>query len=258
MKKRILIYAMALVLMIPGVLLASCAKSEPALTAEEIVTAATEAIDELYSYRYDSVSQWSGPIEGELNTLMVEMSGVRHEEIEEMHDNINVLFEAPPDSSGQQSFERYIMDHRLYYWSSESGSWSSSEYEENYWNAWAIANQQADLLTGLSPVILLDTETIDGIECYKLQLEADEEKVWNWVTAQTFSQFLESWDCSKNLVTDYSAFLWISQDKFFPVKTVIDVTMMDGEDTITYANTVLINQLNEPLNLELPTEALEK
>ena len=255
MKIPLLVCNIVSMLIIPCVLITGC---ENRLNTEEVIQAARDAIVNLNTYQYKIVTIWSGTHESELDKFTFEMDGTRDEINKKLHTFMKVNYEEPTfDSTGEMSFESYVVDDWVYSWDSEDNSWSRWEFSEYYWQEQATARRCVDLLTELSPVISLNTEIINEIECYKLQLEPDSEKVWDWVSTRQFSQFLEGYDFTTNLVNEYSLLLWVSKDTFFPVKAMAEVLMQDGKEIINYTNTVYIRHFNEAVSIELPPEVTE-
>ena len=179
--------------------------------------------------------------------------------------NINFRQEDEPfNPSDEYIDENYLVDGRGYEKSSGDDTWHKSsgltEYYEQIWEEQNIMERQLDLLMLLSPVILQGYDTIDGVECYKLQLKPDRDTLWECIQKEEmifFDQALEGLDYSQNIVSEYTIFLWITKDTYFLVKTTEDYILTDNVGTITYNETVLIYDVNVPVKIELPLGVVE-
>jgi hypothetical protein len=126
----------------------------------------------------------------------------------------------------------------------------------------AITTTQIDFLAQFADVDLLGTETVDGVECYKLQVVPDMGSIWEWTLGQPGMEdmagdFEGMEDLMEDMISDLSIVEWIAKDTYFPVKFVMEMTVTSEEGSIDMTMTGLVHHINEPMSIELPPEAAD-
>ena len=82
--------------------------------------------------------------------------------------------------------EMYVLDGWVYMKMaapdvpSPMSGWMKFQVPAGYWEDQDVAAQQLDLLESTFEVELLGTDVVDGIECYKLRVTPDLEKLRAW------------------------------------------------------------------------------
>ncbi|UCG54915.1 MAG: hypothetical protein JSV32_01455 [Dehalococcoidia bacterium] len=261
MKNLFVICMITLVVLLLGSLVISCQQSELTPTVEEIIQAVKEATDEIDTYQYDIDLVMIGTDGEYKNTFELKVSSNRDNKNRKMYMKLESYAEEESfNSSSEYVIEVYVADDWRYYMSSFDDTWNKIELSERYWEEWGIMKRQLLLLTVLPSVVRGDNDTIDGVECYKLQLKPDLDTLWECIQKEDmifFDQFLEGLDYSQNIVDEYTISLWVTKDTNYLVKTTEDYILTDNVNTVTYNETVLINHINEPVSIELPSDIEE-
>jgi hypothetical protein len=254
MKKSFIIYMVSFPLTLCA-LLVSCQQSAPASTANEIAQEAIEAIAELDTYQFNIDRIITITNEEGQASYVWDIYGAVDEIEKEIHHTMQIRGKEASGYSVEYNHEEYMVGNWLYE-KFDDDPWSKSQ-SEHYWHNRDYASQQLDLLTTLIPVELIGIDTVDGVDCYKVQLQPDKVSLWSWITLQGWGQVLEGHqqELTGDIVSDYSIFQWITKDAYFLIKSVVDVAFKVNSDTIVYTETVLLHHLNEPVSIELPTEA---
>ena len=256
MKKLAFTHALILFIFLSMSPVVACKKqSAPTTTVDEIAQAAVKAIAGLNTYRFDfdriiTVTSKEGQA-----TYAIDIYGAIDEAEKEMHHNMQISGKEASGYSIESHYKMYMVGGWRYL-KSDNNAWEKSQ-SEYYWDNYDYAGEQLDLLTMLAPEVFLNTETVNGVDCYKLKLEPDKVTLWSWIVSQAWSQVLEGHEqeLTEDIVTDYSIFQWIARDTYFLVKSTVDITMTIDTHIIVYTKTVLIHHFNEPISIELPPEA---
>jgi len=224
--------------------LVACGEGEgEAGPAEEIADAAVAAYAGLDTYRFDmdmtmemDVTGGDDTVDG---TVAVEMNSASDKVNQRTYRNMQVSADIPPAMEGE--VEMYTMDDYAYLR-------TSMPAEPPTWLKWEIClpcggkekldivGQQADLLEDSIEVEVVDTDTLDeqyGIGERLPDLESDLNEV----------------------ISDFSINQWIAKDTYFTLKSTIDITLTSLAWTLDITATVVVYDVNQPVNIELPPEA---
>ncbi len=230
---------------------------EKAPAAKEIVEAAIEAVTQLNTYRFRTADYMDMVTEGtgQTGVWKIEIEGAVDEAGRKMLKSIQFNFKEQGATS-RSSMDIYLVGGWAYI-KSDDNSWDRSQSSEDYWEQQDAMSQQLGLLTKLAPVELLGTETVNGVESYKLQLKPEKRAVWSWIVSQGWSQILEGHkqEFTADIVSDYLILQWVAKDTHFLVKSAMEITMRIDADTIVYSTTVLMQDFNMSVTIELPPGA---
>ena len=228
----------------------------PGMSAEEIAVAAIEAMSSGFNtYQFDMDMEMTTTEEISMN-MTVGASGAVDMEAMKMFMDMAMGMEMI-GLSIQVDMEMYLIDDWMYVKAEMLGmppEWEKTQAPEGYHDQIVIADQQLDLLPDFVGVELLGTETVNGVECYKLQVTPDMESLWAWAQMQEGTEELEDLDLEE-VLTDYSYIEWIATDTYFIVKSIVEMTMAVDLTTLSMTVTTSMDHINEPVTIELPPEA---
>ena len=230
----------------------------------EALRAAGTGIDTYQTYQFDADMDMT--ITGEMYaTVTMQMNGAVDEADRKMHVDMQMSMLMPEPM--EMGMEMYLAGGWVYMkmeipdMPPEMSTWMKVQMPEDYWEQLDIGSQQLDLLTDFVEVELLGTEMASGVECYKLRVTPDIGKLWAWVQMQAGMEELEldldlGFDF-EDVVTDFAILQWVATDTYFPLKSIVDMTMTIEAETIDMDMTMLMHDINQPVKIELPTAAQE-
>jgi len=151
--------------------------------------------------------------------------------------------------------------------------WMKLEMPEGYWGEMSQVESQIELLE-VAQVKVIGSETIEGIDCYVLQLTPDMKQLWQLAMQQPKLPGEEVPDVAEEFLQEMfrsvSVKQWISKDTYFLIKAEIDMVFVSTELTAeamglqegvslpTYISIVLLSyNYNQPVSIVLPPEAEE-
>lgn len=164
----------------------------------------------------------------------------------------------------QRHWQYYILDNCSYM--SGEPAWSKSNKSERVswmWNmCFASLHPSADFLAQYDRVNLLGTETVNGIECWKLDVKPNISNVTHWVNMHYMSQIggdpTDIWIPDLN-VTNVHVTEWVAKDTYYDIKFMTDITASNNEDQTMYmmhvSMTVNKSNFNQPVKITLPDVA---
>ena len=245
-------------------------------TAEEVRDQALAAGDEVDTCEFDleMAIEMFMEIEGEMVDMALTTDGTGALDLpdEKLYMDTDMVFAMGDIVQMDLAMELYIVDDWAYAGSSISGlppSWVKTPAQASDWEHMNIASQQLDLLLGVE-VELVGTDTVDGTECYVLEVMPDLEKVW--ALMMIFGGAGEALPPDidlEELITDMSFRQWIAKDTYFTIMTNMELTLEltpeslgmeaegDFDATAELALAIALHNINEPVTIELPPEALE-
>jgi hypothetical protein len=273
-----------LVLVILLVSLVACGGGEgEAEPAEEIADAAVAAYTEQDTYQFDmdmtvemDVTGVDETVEG---TVTVDMNGASDKVNRRTYTNMQII--TVPSTAMEGDVEMYNIGDWVYLKTSIPG-------EPPTWLKWEvcvpcggaekldIVGQQVDLLEDSVGVEVIDNDTVDATECYVLEVRPELEKLWEWVQEQVaLDKQLPALEPDlEEVISDFAINQWVAKDTYFILKSTLDMTLtfsssssscpscgliptLPGESARTYdiTATMVVYDVNQPANIELPPEA---
>jgi len=265
--------------------LVACGDGEgEAEPAEEIADAAVAAYTGQDTYQFDmdisvemDVTGVDETVEG---TVTVDMNGAGDKVNRRTYTNMQISTDPPTAMEGE--VEMYNIGDWVYLKTSMPG-------EPPTWLKWEvclpcgggekldIVGQQIDLLEDSVDVEVVDNDKVDATECYVLEVKPELEKLWEWVQEQLALQNqLPALDSDvEEVISDFVINQWIAKDTSILLKSTLDMTLtfssssssscpscglipaLPGESARTYdiTATVMVYDVNQPANIELPPEA---
>jgi hypothetical protein len=190
----------------------------------------------------------------------------------ELEFTTNITMDIPGAGKQNASADYYIMGGWMYVKMSVPGvgdKWIKQKPSEDTWSAKNQINQQSEILKTAQKVANLGTESVNGVDCYIIQVTPE----INVLTVLGLQDQLSGFglDLSKisdwgNIVKYYSVKEWIAKDKFLPVKSYTDMSLeilpQDLGNTTIDMDKITINMsgqayyydYNKPLVIQLPPE----
>ena len=277
MWKKVLPIGLALVVVLS---LAACVGE---LSAQEIVDGVFESPDDISTYQFDMdmTMDATGEAEGEAfeMTMAMGFSGALDLENRQMKANIAMDMAVTGEDEMGIEMEIYLIDDMLYMMTEvpEMGPmWMKSEISEADWEEMSegvkLTESHLELLES-AEVTVLASETIEGIDCYVLQLTPDMDQLWQTVMEQaqvTEEEILPEVEEAflGEVFRNYSVKQWIAKDTYLLTKAEIAMTMEltpeamgypeeEGEMTMDISMSLLVYDYNQPISIVLPPEAME-
>ncbi len=244
-------------------------------TAEDIRDHALAAGDDMDTCQFDleMAIDMLMQVEGEMVDMALTTDGTGALDVpgEKMYMDVSMVLEIPEIDDMEMEMEVYVVDDWVYAGTSIFGlppSWVKTPVQAGDWEELDITSQQVDLLLDVE-VELVGTDTVDGIECYVLEVIPDMEKVWALLAFAGAGEALPSDLDLDELINDMSFTQWIAKDTYFTLKTSMDLIVEltpeslgmeaegDFDATAEMALVITLHNVNEPVTVELPPEALE-
>jgi hypothetical protein len=221
------------------------------MTAAELVAAALAAEEEIDNYQFNGVV--IGAMTGGTTTV-VDVSGIVDEQNRALHINMS-------HTGHNESMQLYVVDNWEYinvYGPNLSSTWNITPVTEDTWWVRNLPMQQVNALHNFIQVNYIGTETIGGIECYKLEVEPDLVQVLQWFTGEADMGELDPSIDVSDMVSGQSLTVWVAIDTNYIVQTVIEATLsVDLEYmvmSIGQSISTTRSQVNQPVSIELPPD----
>ena len=277
MWEKILPMGLALVVVLS---LASCV-GEP--SAQEIVDGVFESPDDISTYQFDMdmTMDATGEAEGEAFEMNMVMGFSGAVDLENRQMKANIAIDMAVTGEDEMGIEMaiYLIDDMLYMMTEvpEVGPvWMKQEISEGDWEEMSegvkITESQLELLES-AEVTVLASETIEGIDCYVLQLTPDMDQLWQTVMEQAQvagEEILPEVEEAflGEVFRNYSVKQWIAKDTYLLTKAEIAMTVEltpaamgypeeEGEMTIDISISLLVYDHNQPISIMLPPAAEE-
>lgn len=271
--KRILALTISLAVII-GATASGCSKP---LTSEEIVAHAGTAYDTVSTAQMDMTMTMAMKVIGGKEPIDVNMNatatGSLNVKEKEMALKMIMDMEMPELGKQNLSTDLYIVDNWMYMGMTlpvVGEQWTKSKIDDTIWAGQNQLAQQIDLLKTAIEVKSLGEETIDGVECYVMEINPDVAALTDYIGSQLGEQGglqnLEGVDLSK-LFESMKIKQWISTRTYFPAKADMNIKLkMTPEDlggsaaefdemTMDISIVVKYFGYNEPVTITLPEKA---
>lgn len=265
---RILLLPLLLAVIIAGV---GCAE-EAKISEEELTEGVIAAASDIETYQFDMDT--GTDMSGEMGDEEIEAGHSSHEDAGVV-DNINrkmqietsTEHELPPEGAIERhSRETYLIGDVIYIKQDiPAVEWTKLEMP-GLWDSENQIEQQIELFKA-SEIDRIDTETVNGIPCYAVELIPSLEKLWE-IMRSTESE-AEPLDLEQ-VFKSVSLNQWYAEESFLPVRAQLEFTMVldsenfylpegtmmvTGEMTYYLARIVVFHHYNEAVSIELPPEA---
>lgn len=246
-------------------------------TAEEIRDQTIAAYDEFETCELDMDMVMEMRITGLGQSVGMTLTMDGEGAVDELNRRMRLDMGMDTEMTGQEpqhmQTEIYIVDDYVYMNAVASGEppgWVKFPLPEGYWEELDIALQQVDILVDVE-VDLVGTESVDGTDCYVLDVTPTLEKLWAMVElGGAFGELPPGLDLEQ-LISDYSLTQWVAKDTFSTPKVSMSMEMVftpeslgvppeiaeDFDAVADVEMTILQRNINQPVTIELPPEAEE-
>jgi hypothetical protein len=175
-------------------------------------------------------------------------------------DNLNqemYLVGTSPDMP-DYDIKVYIVDDWLYMTDPNSNTeWIKTGLTEDIWSQQDITSQQLGLLSGCFKSQYLGMENINGINCYKIDVEP------NWNAIFAVANISETEGLSQqdmiDMIKDTSCTAWVAENTYYTMEIFLSMTMemeILGETySMTMDTTMTTSNINQPVAITLPAAA---
>jgi hypothetical protein len=247
-------------------------------SAQEIVSYAVDSLDDIKTSQFEMnmTMAMAGEAEGETfeATMVMDSNGTLDLENGRMGMDITMNVATPGEDKIEMAVATYLLDDFVYMMMDlpEVGPmWMKLEMPEVAWEEMNQVESQIGLLEA-SQVKIIGSETIDGIDCYVLQLTPDMEQLWQVVMQQAEVAGEEIVDIQREFLEEVfrssSVKQWIAKDTYFLTKAQIDMVaeltpealgspQEEGLVTMEIALDLLFYNYNQSVSIVLPPEAVE-
>jgi hypothetical protein len=116
-----------------------------------------------------------------------------------------------------------------------------------------------ELMKDAIEVNLVGEETVNGVTCWKLDIQPDWERLFDWAQTEMSDVYgdLPSDVDLGEMFKDVEMTAWVAKDTYYPIRMDMTMTMnIDGEE-LDCSATMDYSKFNQPVTITLPSEALE-
>ena len=249
------------------------------MLAEEIRDEAIAAEAELDTCQFgmDMTMDMRIVMDGETfdSAMVIDAEGAIDKPNEEMYMDMTMIMEMTGEEDMEMSMAVYIVEDWMYAGQEMPGEpamWLKMLMPEGMWEQiseqYDIVAQHLDVLLGVE-VQLVGTETVDGTECYVLEVIPSMEELWALMQLAGAGEGLPPGLDFEELITDFSIRYWIAKDTYFTLKSAVELTMVltpedlgippelagEFDATVDMSMTGIMHHFNEAVSIELPPEA---
>jgi len=238
----------------------------PEVSAEQIKSWALTSAEEVNTYRFEMSMEASitGTGQAKTQSYTIQAWSTGEVNVENREMKMEFITQTPPMDAaggGEVSMEFYIVGNYAY--THVDGQWFKTELPEGSWKQKNPLEGQVSLLEA-SNVKRLPDETVDGVDCYALEIQPNLEKLWEVMSSQPGMEEAPSIPIEqlKQAVEEFTVKEWIDKQSHLPRKVVVSMSMkfdlgMLGSMNISMDLSMKFFDYNEPVTIELPPEANE-
>ncbi|MDD5191209.1 MAG: hypothetical protein PHE50_09240 [Dehalococcoidales bacterium] len=186
--------------------------------------------------------------------------------------DMSLAMDVPGQGKNTMDIVTYVKDEWMYIGVNGVGTgtqWGKQKLTTDIWKAQNQLAQQVAFLEKAVKVTITGSETINGADCYVLEVVPDTKAIQDWILSQqqeTLSQ-MGNVDLSKVIKT-MSVKEWINKKNFYPMKADISATMgfvpadvqAEAADfntmTMTMTASATYKDYGETVVVDVPAEAL--
>jgi hypothetical protein len=206
----------------------------------------------------------------------MEMTGAFDNKEKKMSMVMDMNMAAPDEEPMKMAMEMYYVDGWMYAMIDiplMSPQWMKSEvpYADVMGEMEGIDFSQSmlDMLTAAEAVVT-GMETVEGMDCYVIELTPDMQKFWDMAMQQTQMTGDEMpelpVDVLEEMMRDVSVKYWIAKDTYYLVKTdmggiieispeAMDMPGEEGSFTMDFDMSILMYDFDKSVSIVLPPEA---
>jgi hypothetical protein len=228
------------------------------VTATQIKNRTLNSVNNIRSFQFSSTIHLTNTVIGTTgDPEPFEVTGTETGSVDVENRRYTSTYDWETPGVIQSLFYVYYVDGYMYSYS--DSKWTKQQWDdpETFWSQYTHLGELVDFLGG-STVTRLPDETVDGVDCYVLQLTPDLHTLYETMSTQSGNAGSSSGDPSD--ITEWSAKQWITKDTNFLMKSYLYYTMnieesgqIEGESSVEI--TTIMFDHNEPVIIELPEDA---
>ena len=245
------------------------------VSAKEIANRTVEAAPGISSVKMDMHAQLDMASSGGQSPLAIssiqDMTAEIKASPKEMHLLMNSTMNMASVSTNLDA-EVYVVGQWAYASTSVTGSskmWIKTQLTPEYWQSQNQLQAQTEFLRSAVTVTKLGNETIDGVECYVLDIKPDLAAITEYMKTHTSSGTgfdYSNVDFAKVFKT-YDVKEWVAKDTYLLKKSEMNIEMGFSEQDMVPSSTGSTNMTmlmkatvnyygyNEPVTITLPPDA---
>ncbi|MFH1381796.1 MAG: DUF6612 family protein [Chloroflexota bacterium] len=270
--KKTIMGFLALVLLLPLSLL-GCTSD---LSAEEITANVIDAYQKVTTTRMDMTLNAATEMTTtnqsiKFNMLENAVASINVAE-KQMEMAMNITMDMPGQGTQDMAMDVFVISDWIYMKVGlpQGDQWLRMRLSDELWSQQDQLTQQIEFLKTAIKVTSLGSETVDGVDCFVVQIKPDMESLMKWLSSQ---QSQPGVDFSKidlsRVFKSTSIKEWIAQDSYLPVKAEMDMVLeMLPEDVgatdqdftkmaMDIKAEVRYYDYNQPVSVALPLAALD-
>ncbi len=178
--------------------------------------------------------------------------------------------------SGLQTFSRMFLENEWLYIKADILNYEDKDHEiwvkldladeqlnrnDRLWKDNNPLGQQIELLSTATEITSMSNENINGIDTYVLDIKPDWQVLTDWLSLQPpwrGPRFFDLPELAKSLTFR----VWVRKDTFLLLKSTLEVefemvSFDSSKSTVELKGEAKFNAYNEPVNIELPQDALK-
>ena len=214
-------------------------------------------------------------IEGEAmeTTMEVDGSGALDIENYQMQMAMTMNAAVPGEDDTDIGMEMYLVDNTYYILTDALGmgpAWMKFEMPMESWEQMNQIESQVELLEA-AEVEVIGSETVNGIDCYVVEVTPDVEQLWEMASQQALlTEEMPNFDeeLLDEMFRSFSVRQWIAKDTYLTMRVEVELIMEVTPEDMGYPDegegisldmtmTMLVDDYNQPVSIELPPEAEE-
>ena len=261
--RTLLVLALCAIILVAGTA-CTAGSSYNGMTADQLIKNVEAASLNQSSSHIDATETVSGTIqEAGAGTSTINMVTHINGDIDlqnkKMYMNAAINGSAASTMMNMQ-MQTYMLDNWMYVGINMMGNttWMKVKLTDTLWDKeQSSLLQYKDLLKDTVEVNVVGEETINGVACWKLNVQPDMEKLQGWYQTQMsglLGNLSSGMDLSK-MFKDVKITEWVAKDTYYTVK--FDMTMsMDIEGVVADVSTTMsMSNFNQPVTITLPAAA---
>ncbi len=276
MLKKAVVVSLALIV----VLTVTACSGEQLPSAEEIVAGILESGQNVETYQIDTNMEMDMTIEAEDETHEIHLSMYYGGAIDVKNLKMKILMDIQMMSPELDEVEiaetLYLIDNMMYMYIDMPGLignplWIKGQMPEDI----LCEMDQVESLTALvetAQITVLDSEIVNGVDCYVVEVVPDADLLWEYVSQQLifFGKEIEIPNIAVDIILEMYDHItltyYIAKDTHFIIRSSLDMFLEltpedlgfpDEEGSMRIDATVdmIAHDYNQPVSIELPPEA---
>ena len=245
---------------------------------DQIVASAITANDGISTAKFDMnmplTLTVAGGTEPGTMTATVDASGAVDAADRELQMTMDIAADIPGQGAQTMNIEGYLTGGWLYVGIATTGEakqWATMQLTDDLWQQENPVSQQMDVLKTALDVAYGGTETVNGVECYRFDVQADLGTMLKLLSQQQsttgidFSQILDL----SSVFKETSVKMWVAKYGYLLMKAqvhmLLDITPADlgatADDftgmTMEMDMTMNLSDYGQPVTVTVPPEALD-